>query len=230
MFTKKQVVLILLLIAVLFSSIIFVFQTTRSFELAVMVGFLCILLFGIAGRLVYGFNPAERYENLIKNWRGMKEKKEDFLGKYFACLEVDESLVLAKGEQVMMGPVEAVVETAGGPSYSLYPRDIIVTNQRIAIGFLNMLNPMEKKEIFGDYNLWFNEAARAGRSPSGKEFSDITNALGGEMVVKGAVLKTDGKMPKVEIKGKSVLLFTIVIYSPQAEKIMEILKRGNSMI
>jgi len=164
-----------------------------------VVLFLLILLINIVDYLTRG---------LTTMWMFTKTKD---IGWY----KVDPALDLAPGEEVIHPISAAYIRISGLAGYSVMPRDIIITNMRVAIGF----DIFGIREVFGEMNLW---------QPSLKTIPHIKkrNAeplnLFGDAVVKEAVLSKDCKAALITASQAKINIL-LEIFHPKAREIVELL-------
>ena len=156
--------------------------------------------------------------------RPAKERRASWLEKWehnkrTGMVLVDENLKLVKGEKIVFGLTPCYIE-GYSVGFTHYPRDIIVTDRRIAIGFtVAALPPI--KESFGKMNIWFSE--RLKENESGE-----LGLLGGDSVPSSVKIndKNGEKALDVEIKhGPLSVLYRI--YHPKAAQIEELFQNAN---
>ena len=153
--------------------------------------------------------------------RPAKERRASWLEKWernkrTGMVVVDENLKLVKGEKVVFGITPCYVEAYLG-GFSHFPRDIIVTDRRIAIGFtVAALPPI--KESFGKMNIWLSESLKENESGE-------LGLLGGDSVASSMKIdvKDGEKILNVGVK-RGPLNASYVIYHPKAEQIEQLFR------
>lgn len=154
--------------------------------------------------------------------RPVKDSKEYWLEKWeydkkIGKVKVDENLRVVEGEKVIIGLTPCYVEAYSIGGFRYYPRDIIVTDRRIAVGFFSLFN-----ESFGKMNIWFSERL------NGSESGELLGLLGGDSVASSMkIIDTNGKKNlKAEVK-HGPLNITFMIYHPNAERIEKLFRDAN---
>ncbi|MCX6771258.1 MAG: hypothetical protein NTX79_04340 [Candidatus Micrarchaeota archaeon] len=130
--------------------------------------------------------------------------------------KVEPELELAPGEEITYPISAAYIRMSGfALGYSAMPRDIIITNKRVAVGF----DILGIREVFGEMNLW---------QPSLKEIPNMKKENGeipslfGNSIVKEAMLSKDGKAALVTASQAKISIL-IEIFHPKAKEIVELL-------
>jgi hypothetical protein len=128
---------------------------------------------------------------------------------------VDSELELAPGEEITCSISPAFVRMTGLAGYSTMPRDIIITNRRVAVGF----DVLGAREVFGEMNLWQPSLKKIPKMK--KKYSEILSPLG-EIMVKEAVMSKDGKAALITASQAGISIL-IEIFHPKAKEIVELL-------
>jgi len=128
--------------------------------------------------------------------------------------KVDTALEMVPGEKITFPVSPAYIRMSGLAGYSAMPRDIIITNMRVAIGF----DYFGIKEVFGELNLWRPGLKAIPKTK--KKYADM--APFGDVAVKEAVLGKDGKSALVTVSQMNIKM-QAEIYHPKAREIVELL-------
>jgi hypothetical protein len=164
--------------------------------------FVCLFLFMLA---IFIFDFATN--GAFSMWQFSKIKE---LGWY----KVEPELKLVAGEEIVhpLSPAYLRMSAAG---YSFMPRDIIITNKRVAIGF----NVLGAKEVFGEMNLWRPSMAKI---PSvEKKYTGILAFLG-DGRVKEAKVGRNGKAALITVTQAGINIL-VEIFHPRAQEICKLL-------
>jgi hypothetical protein len=175
-----------------------------------VVFILIVSAFAIHLATYFLISDRDRVEFAIQRWEKVKESGWN---------KTNPDFKLVKGEKIAIPLTAAVIKTKNITSFRIYPRDIIVTNKRILIGF----KWFGMKQTFDEMNLWHpgigDNPEYEGRLPFGEQ-------LGGNSKIWGVELKEvlDKKGPydwdsvKLSLKyGPVPISFTI--YTPHAKRI-----------
>ena len=135
--------------------------------------------------------------------------------KNIGWYKVDPALELAPGEKITCPMSAAYIRMSRFGGYSVMPRDIIITNMRVAMGF----DFFGIREVFGEMNLW--QPSLKAIPKTKQRYADILGTFG-NAVMKGAVLSKDGKAARITASqaGMDTL---IEIFHPKAREIAELL-------
>lgn len=141
-------------------------------------------------------------------WKFSKMKE---LGWY----KVEPDLELVAGEKILypLAPAYVRMSAAG---YSFMPRDIIITNKRVAMGF----DVFGVKEVFGEINLW--QVGMSAIPQTKKKITGGVLAPLGSVKVKEAKLNKSGKAVLITVNQLGISIL-IEIFHPKAREICEIL-------
>jgi len=135
--------------------------------------------------------------------------------KEMGWYKVDPELELASGEKITYPVSAAYIKMSGFVGYSVMPRDIIITNKRVAVGF----DILGIREVFGEMNLWQPSLKEI---PKMKKENGEISILFGNSVVKEAVLSKDGKAARITTPRAGINVL-IEIFHPKAKEIVELL-------
>ena len=160
--------------------------------------------------LIVLVNVAEHFtRGAYTMWMFAKTKA---LGWY----KVDPALELAPGEKITYPISAAYIRMSGlALGYTAMPRDIIITNMRVAVGF----DILGIREVFGGMDLW--QPSLKAIPETKTKYADILNAFG-NMSVKQAALGKDGKSARVTASRAGVDIL-MEIFHPKAREIVELL-------
>jgi hypothetical protein len=176
---------------------------------------ICVILFFVSFGLTYLFPQTDRVKLILELWESMKKIK---------MTKVILNYSLLPGEKVLFKLTPCYIETFSPMSFSFYPRDIIITNLRVLVGFTSSFLIMQT-ETFQDFNLWKPSLKKA---PKYKGFlGPVGSVLGGNMVLSKVSL---GKHPKlgdyVNLQAKYVGNVEVHIFHPESKKVVtEFLKK-----
>jgi len=160
--------------------------------------------------------------------RSSKERKDFLLGEWSEFkktghVKISGDLKLVKGEKVIFGITPCYIE-ASSIGFSYFPRDIIMTDRRIAIGFTEAIFFLPIKESFGMMNIWYSEKLKENESGA------MGAVLGGDSVASMVKInEKDGeKILDVEVKF-GPLNTHYRIYHPYAAQIEELYRKANRL-
>jgi len=128
--------------------------------------------------------------------------------------KVDTALEMVPGEKITFPVSPAYIRMSRLAGYSAMPRDIIITNMRVAIGF----DYFGIKEVFGELNLWRPGLKAIPKTK--KKYADM--APFGDVAVKEAVLGKDGKSALVTVLQMNMNIMMEIMH-PKAKEIVELL-------
>tara|TARA_Y100000310_G_scaffold337781_1_gene425767 strand:- start:1266 stop:1796 length:531 start_codon:yes stop_codon:yes gene_type:complete len=137
-----------------------------------------------------------------------------------SIIRVNSKFKLIPNEKIIIPMFSCYIVGKSPLSYNYFPRDVIVTNKRILIGFYTW--PF--LESFGNVNLWYESV----KSPKSKKINKkVIRWMGGDSHIKKIYLNNDKKMGsniKIELdyaKG----IFSLTVYTKNAKKIYEIISK-----
>ena len=128
---------------------------------------------------------------------------------------VDPALELAPGEKITYPISAACIKISGFVRYFKTPRDIIITDMRVAIGY----DVFGTKEVFGRMNLW--KPGLKAMLEKKKGYGGMANPLG-DAIVKSAELSKDGKAALITAL-QSDAYVQVEIFHPKARDIVGLL-------
>lgn len=131
-------------------------------------------------------------------------------------MKINTEFELIPEEKILFPITPVLIHKSRFLGYTMFSRDVIITNKRILIG---VLNSVLFEENFGEFNLWHKNYSISDSTPSAKE---LTNLLGGNVNIKNITLDKDKKY--VEVQVEFIFDTKIKIYHPNASEIYGIFK------
>lgn len=131
-------------------------------------------------------------------------------------MKINTEFELVPDEKILFPITQVLIYKTRFLGYTMFPRDVIITNKRILIG---VLNSVLFEENFGEFNLWHKNYSISDSTPSTKE---LTNLLGGNVNIKDIILDKNKKY--VEIQVEFIFDTKIKIHHPNASEIYKIFK------
>ena len=195
------IMLLLVAASVIFWPLTWFVQGLSGF--AVVPPLIFILVFiAIFLQAVFPFGKG-RNEAMMEGWNRLKE-----------CMEINEKFGMIKGEKTVFPLTPCIIVERASFSYKSFPRDVIITNRRIVLGFYLSLLFFKQKETFGTMNIWYIKPKSV---PLGEGLGALSGM--GERTVKKISSAKDDYGPFITVDLETMPASSFKIYHPNAKEI-----------